>query len=486
MPLRKQVSTDGRRGISLLITAGMSLVMFGITGLSIDAGILYVARTKLSTAADAAVLAGARSLSRGADLGSQSASATTTTQNYFTANFPNNFFVNAAPTISTTVTQTGLNLRTVTTTATAQVPVYFLRAVTSAGPTVTVTVTAAAQRRDTNLILVMDRSGSLANSGSCAPMVSASTGFVNMFAENADYLGLVTFASSSYYDYPITTTFKSSTPSLVTQIAKIACVGGTSSAMGLWNGYSALANLGLPGALNIIVFFTDGQPTAFTGSFPVKSSSTCTNFGTSPKHTTIMGVLTEGGSPWGLLSPAVSALPVSDPPENSAETTDPTQLLTAGTNNCAFRSGSSPIPSTDISGLPASGTDYYGDTLASGYQSPVNVTSGSNIDNASVNAADEAAKHIRNGDPVIAISPGANLPPAALGKSVAGVVILSIGLGNASTPPNADFLERVANDPRSSSFDSTQTPGIYVVAQTASDLDQAFQKVAAQVLRLSQ
>ena len=261
-----------RRGVSVLLVGGMSIVVFPMVGLSVDVGILYVIKTKLSAAVDSAVLSGARALRRGGDVTTQAANAQTTSLNYFRANFPSDFPLATGSSIVTTVTQVSANVRQVQATATAQVPIAFLGMLPNAGPTVTVAATATALRRDANLVLVLDRSGSLAASGSCGPMKAAAAGFVDMFSEQRDNLGLVTFATSSYYlDYPLANNFKSASPSLPQVINKINCFGGTSSAMGLWNGYTALANLASPGALNVIVFFTDGQPTALSADFPTNS-----------------------------------------------------------------------------------------------------------------------------------------------------------------------------------------------------------------------
>jgi hypothetical protein len=241
--------------------------------------------------------------------------------------------------------------------------------------------------------------------------------------------------------------------------------------MGLWNGYTALADLNQPGALNVIVFFTDGQPTAMTAQFPLKSTSGCPN-------TPLLGVLSEGGgTPYGLLNLSNGKVPIADD----------YALMTTGASGCAFSPNSPNSVTDDVEYIPDS--DYYGDNMRSGYM-PVSTDgsgrialTGSNIDNASINAADEAARHIRNGDAITKVTPGA--PAGAIGKSVPNTVIFSIGLGNAAAPPNADFLKRVANDPGSSSFDSSKPPGLYVFAKSASDLDDAFRRVAAEVLRLA-
>jgi len=63
-------------------------------------------------------------------------------------------------------------------------------------------------------------------------------------------------------------------------------------------------------------------------------------------------------------------------------------------------------------------------------------------------------------------------------------VVYAIGLGN---DVNADFLRRVANDPASSTFDSTKPVGEADFAPTADDLRAIFQRLAAKILlRLTQ
>ena len=66
-------------------------------------------------------------------------------------------------------------------------------------------------------------------------------------------------------------------------------------------------------------------------------------------------------------------------------------------------------------------------------------------------------------------------------------VIYTIGLGGAQDMPiDSVLLERIANDPRSPIYNSSLKTGMYVPAPTTSQLNQAFQLVAGQILRLSQ
>jgi hypothetical protein len=66
----------------------------------------------------------------------------------------------------------------------------------------------------------------------------------------------------------------------------------------------------------------------------------------------------------------------------------------------------------------------------------------------------------------------------------AGITVYSIGLGDLI---DTTYLQEVANDPLSPTYNSNQPTGIAVFAPTASQLDQAFQQIAAKiVLRLTQ
>ena len=65
-----------------------------------------------------------------------------------------------------------------------------------------------------------------------------------------------------------------------------------------------------------------------------------------------------------------------------------------------------------------------------------------------------------------------------------GMVIYSIVLGNKITEA---FLQQIANDPASSTFNASEPVGQAVFAPTANDLDAVFQSIASEILlRLSQ
>jgi hypothetical protein len=66
-------------------------------------------------------------------------------------------------------------------------------------------------------------------------------------------------------------------------------------------------------------------------------------------------------------------------------------------------------------------------------------------------------------------------------------LIFTVGLGGTDAQPlDQDFLERIANDPRSSSYSNMQPTGQFAYASDINQLGSAFQAIASTILRLSQ
>lgn len=449
-----------RHGFVLVgTTAAVLLVMVPAMGLAIDVGVTYLVQLRLSAACDAAALAGARGLSRGIDDSAQRANAAATADRYFHANFPPGYFGSTNLQVNNAAATDSTYMRSITTTSSVDLPFIFMRVLGRAP--ITLRATAKSTRRDVNIMIVMDRSGSLTVSGSCTPLKAAAVNFVDKFAQSRDNLGLITFATSSRVDVALTTAFK--TP-VENTLNSVICSGATSSAQALWQSYQALAALAQTGALNVIVFFTDGRPTAVTENFPYRAN--CTS------HAVHLGVLTPGYSS-GVVTNTIFGL------YNQVATAQPmaTDLTVIADNaGCAFRTDQTRVTS-DISYAPL--TDIWGNSLnATAYRSVttsgagLSITVGQNVENFSTNAADHAALRIRRGDP----------DPLNGNRTLAGVTIYSIGLGAVDDV----LLKRIANDPS-----LTPNPvaagnnGRYVYAADASQLDLAFTRVASEMLRLA-
>jgi len=442
----------------ILVTGALMLffILVPAAGLAIDVGMMYLVQSLLSAASDGAALAGARALSRGSDDAAQRANAEATANAYFLANFPSGYMWSSNLRVTSVAATDATNLRSITTTASVDLPLIFLRIFhVNSTP---VSNSSKATRRDANVMIIMDRSGSLAVSGSCTPLKAAAVGFVDKFAEGRDYMGLITFATSSRVDQPLATTFKTSMESTLNLVS---CTGATSSAQALWQGYDQLVSLNQPGALNAIVFFTDGRPTSVTESFPVYTTY-CNN------SSNKLGVLTFASNPQGLYVQNAPAQPI---------VSDITLLSGVNVNGCRFVSKGATFVTSDVKYAPL--TDAWGNSLtATGYLpttpsgSGLSISTATNIQNFSTNAADHAALRIRRGD----VDPTYN-------RALAGVVIFSIGLGDVDDV----LLKRIANDP-------TLTPnpvaagvhGKYEYAGDATALNDAFTRVASEVLRLAQ
>lgn len=438
----------GRRGFVQMFGAlVLSFILIPAAGLAVDVGMMYLVQTLLSAASDGAALAGARAFSRGSDDAQQRANAEATANAYLRANFPSGYMWSTDLTVNSQAATEADHVRSLTTTTSVRLPLIFLRVFRT--ESTLVSTTSKATRRDANVMIILDRSTSLQPVGT--QLRNAAINFVNKFAEGRDNLGLLTFATSSRVDNALSTTFKTAVTNTLNQVS---FTGYTNSAQALWRGYDALVALNQPGALNAIVFFTDGQPTAVTEDFPIKPlpGDTCT-----PKTQTGVVISTPGA----VYTYQAPAQPIASD-----------MTLISGTSHCSQPSVS------HIQYAPL--LDHWSNSLtATGYKSVsysgagLNISSGSNVQNFSTNAADHAALRVRRGDP----------DPDQAGQSLSGVVIYTIGLGSVDQV----FMKRVANDASLSPNPvAAGANGKYENAGDASQLNDAFARVASEVLRLAQ
>jgi Flp pilus assembly protein TadG len=200
------------RGATLLMVTFVSaFLLIPIIGVCIDGAVLYWAKARLSSAVDAAALATARSLNVGQSASSQESNARFIGAQYFTANFPAGLMqttVVGGQDISTSINidETSLHKRIVTVNVSITVPLYFMRILGYS--TSTVAATGQATRRDANIMLVLDRSNSMNNKGSCSALIASAQNFVNQFVDGRDQLGLVTFQFNAHVDFKPQLTFK--------------------------------------------------------------------------------------------------------------------------------------------------------------------------------------------------------------------------------------------------------------------------------------
>jgi Flp pilus assembly protein TadG len=456
-----------KKGVTIILTAAVLVVLIPLVGLAIDVSMLYAIKARLQAAADAASLAGARSLNRGMDLASQAASAQATAQAFFSANFPAGHLSTSNLNLTLTVAENSYKTRTVRADASLSAPTYFMRLLGISSTTLQ--VSGMASRRDVNMVLVLDRSSSM--SGVMTAMRAAARGFVEKFAEGRDNVGLMVFGGSSVTAFPNpspsgpVSNFKSASPNVDTLISQTVNGGNTGTAQALWLAYQELVKRNEPGALNLIVFFTDGLPNGLTGEFNdpdaaenlLKTTSGCKYRRVAGRP--MAGFLSQksGFAPTGTTAgiKKLDASTVSSVSEGPIQT---------NSNGCAYRSNEDNMRQ-DVQRMPPQ--DLYGNS-STGYVS-VNldsVTSPQQIGYASLNAADSAVMRIRQDN---------NL----------NVVIYTIGYNGGSEQPDEVWMKRISNDPTSSYYTTSEPPGLYVQAATTGDLSAAFAKVASEILRLA-
>lgn len=526
-PHLRQVSRrrqSKERGVAMIMFSFMVFtVVAPIIGFTVDGSVCYWMKTKLSSSVDAAALAAARSLSLAANSSELESTATSTASEYFTADFQTGNMGTSLPTVvqsspcttgtnpCTTVTVVSAQKIQVTVQATVTVPLYFLRLLGHSSQNLY--DIGQSTRRSANVMLVLDRSYSMVEAGVCSTMVASAQNFVDYFVDGRDTLGLVTFQATANYDYPLTTTFKSGSPSLNSTLNSLQCTGYTTTAAALNMAYTELNALNQPDALNVIVLFTDGQPDSFVGTFQVKtaadngdrylwsSAESGTMASSSPASSCSVsgnqvgpGVITAAdglpesyGYVLGLFPNTGTAISFTDPygPYSNPVFYPVPSATLSGANSsspaykCLFATTTdypeyTLAPMADLAYMPSA--DAYGNSL-SGYKPLETYSSGPyatynridvpiNIVYGAVNAAWNQANVIRN----------------------AGIYIYTIGLGG--TPEeqiDSDFLMRIANDPTlpSSEYNSSQPAGLFIYA-TAGSLGQAFAQIASEILHLSE
>jgi hypothetical protein len=303
----------------IMFTMMLPFVLIPMVGLAIDATLLYTVQLKLQSAVDGGALAAANSLSAGLSTSAQQSAMTLAADQFMRANLSNggqgsywgsyNFndvqctqsngqikptgtpvnpvtYANSGNCIA--LIQDDVNkMRNVQIVASLQVPLLFMRILGFSSGTVTATGTAS--RRDVVMVMVIDRSGSMGSE--LTALQAGATYFVNQFQGGRDKLGLVLMAGSSIVAYPPTdwgtypptgpgwqvnpptgpdTNFNSTSvsPNMLDSLANMVSSGGnTGMAEALQIAYKELQAANEPGALNIIVLWTDGEPNGITVDF---------------------------------------------------------------------------------------------------------------------------------------------------------------------------------------------------------------------------
>jgi Flp pilus assembly protein TadG len=500
--LRNRRSNERKKGFAFIyVTLVGSLLLLPMGGLAIDFGVLYNIKARLQTAVDAAAIGAGYMLHATTNLSDpvQVAAIENAAQAYFNANYPTHYFGSTLITYSAVPASTTSG-KTITVNASVTVPMLLLRVLGIQSSTVG--AKAVSNVRYIAMMIVVDRSGSVVAEGAQGTIQTALSTFVatattSYLVDGVDTVGMISFGGTWNLDYSPSITFQSGHPNIQTAINNIPFGNSsTNTAEGLYQAWTQLYQMNLPGSLNVIVLLTDGRPSSFTGGYTPSASSTCSNKGWRG------GVLEA--------SVSVGSYPYWPPPTSNNVTglfaapfvaLQETSYLAANNSNCYYASNTGNVYRDFNSNFPTSAgpVDRVGSTWNAAYTNPAGsgistqgpyyaapgttMTSTQAVRYAAFNVADNMATLIRQ---------DTTLKP----------MIFVIGLNYSGTleePLDADWLARVANDPNyvtvgsdplivpagRSVYQNSQTPGMYCNSTTTT-LSACFSEVTSQLLRLMQ
>jgi hypothetical protein len=503
------------------VIATLATFLIGLGGIAVDLVLVYTVKTFLATATDSAAMGGIRALERGVTYADQATEVQRVTDMLFDSNFPNGVLLTGnSGKLSQNVVVAGANMdptagpmfaddpdltpgmREIRVLSEAKAPTFFMRIF--GVPYVEVRASAYAARRDVNVVVVIDRSGSLKQAGAWDDVQNAAVQFIQKFDNNRDRVGVVTFGSAANVDFPLDHGFKTNDAAKNLILSQIVPDGAaTNYPTGLWLAYAELLRVNDDAALNSIVFFTDGQPSAFSASFRMRTGTTgprCTasqqegalaayQYANSDQFHDIVGLWKRQAGPppvnygntsydWemspnctGLGSPAYLGPNVEgafDPAFNwpsSWTATEPSGIsrtfcIQSGAVGCDGIAG-------DFTYSISDSRLYNNDSTTSNKN-----FRGTNLHNASKNLALNIAEVARQDG------------------TLGGVNIHAIGLGGWGYPADTALMKRIANDNTDSygievTTSDDEPHGYYVYAPTAGELQAAFDKVRSEVMRLT-
>jgi Flp pilus assembly protein TadG len=441
------------KGQIVIIVAITLVVLIGMVGLAVDSGRGYGVKAKLSAAVDAAAIAAARALVVGVNDAERLANAQIAAQKFFNGNFPANYLGSTPTSLNTTAVHKADGYWQVNVSATADMPTTFMRVLGQ--NLVTVSAEGETIRRDVDLMLVMDTSGSIGSAMSGLKNC-AKNSFVSKFISGpgGDRLGLVSFASGAVLDVPIN---KDSTrgfnrTQLNNAIDAFSSNGWTASAEGMRRALNEINAIpaSLRSSLRVIVFFSDGAPNAAPATFTR----------TSGIPNPVTGDLESGTG--GSATGAATLLYREDRRDVELSSYYPLNIATLPNNGLMI----------GAVGIPLAG--YNGVRTLSG--SPITNTR-CNVNKAARNMVENAANTAR----------GQNIyvHSASLGSAVNNPETSFTGGCSSNTEVGMTILKRLANSTDSTTYNAAQPAGIYVSAATIAQCDDAFSKIASEILRLT-
>jgi hypothetical protein len=522
------------RGVILLLGTLTLPVLVSMMGLGIDASVVYSVKSKMQLAADGAALAAARALSVGLTLAAQETSARNNATNWFNKNFPTGDWGSSNTVLAQPQVFEDPNeplVRHVVVTASSDAPSYFMRYWGRLGTRVG--ARSQASRRDSVIMMVLDRSGSMNTNNACNLMKAAAKQFTGMFSAERDRIGMLTYSDTFHLASAPVQTFKTvlgytdPSGSGSGAIDQISCANWTSTPGATILGYNEIYKVGLPGALNVVLVFTDGVPntmvidargyrdTARRGIFedskacqdstltPINSgASPLGHFGNNPPNwSTAINLGATNFFQYDSAQDRITGANLVAGPHGAIRDGVSWGKFWATSNANAYNHGD-----IDTKGCGGPRDDDSGNDFEDTFQwLPETDVFGNGLDNTSYRPLDRAtfdgATRIRgslDNWTDASFNASANAASRARttrslwdGRNFPGAFVYVIGLGDVDHP----LLQRMANDPAAGpdgeypafpGYNTAQPVGAYVYAEDSTRLSSAFAQIASFILRLSQ
>lgn len=264
-----------QQGQVLIMVALSLVVLIGSVGLAIDSGLGYLVKAKLNAAVDSAGVAAARAASQGDDQAAQTASAQQAAREFFAANYPAGY-LGTTPTFNDPTITFDQGRITVDATATAAVPVSFMRVLNF--NLLNVAASSQTIRRDLDMAFVVDTSGSMIPSQ--VQVRDNAKLFLTKFNPTLDRMALIHFSYGAEVDDAIRPVLRGfDRPRMAAHIDGFNFAGLTNSAEGFWHAREQLQRIAVSSrsSLRVIVFFSDGAPNTFSSQFKFNPDTACRN-----------------------------------------------------------------------------------------------------------------------------------------------------------------------------------------------------------------
>lgn len=251
---------------SILIMFAIGLIgIIGAAALTLDVGSWYLVEAEMSKAVDAAALAGAKNIAN------PHVDVEDVAEDFGRENFSLGYL--GTPSAGSGAVQFDASIEGFEVTVEGNVKAGVILGGIFGVDGISVAGEGVAKRNKVEIMLVLDRSGSMAGTP-IRDLKRAAINFLNNFedTEDEDKVGLVSFATSvivdralgSYFVAPMTTAINAMTATGATNAEDALWAAGDEDSGGLSDQTS------IPGDERVqqfVIFFSDGNPTAFKGTF---------------------------------------------------------------------------------------------------------------------------------------------------------------------------------------------------------------------------